>query len=452
MINSDYENTNLWQSAFGEPANTSHAKQRDDLKVEYRNIRKNVSDLVSKIKVVLPGLTVHDITHLDALWKTADEIAGDSFKLNPLETFVFGCGVLFHDAAMCWEAYQGGQEGIRATTQWRDAFAIECERHSDGDSQKIDELKKNADFLAIRELHAHQAEKLPKIRWKNPNDGSDKFLISNEALRDSLAEVIGSIAASHHWSIEDVETRLSHQFNAPPAFPTDWAVDKVKVACLLRCADAAHINSERAPLFLYALAKLSGVSALHWKAQNKLHGPAKNLQAPKFVCYSVTSPFQEDDAAAWWVAKDAVDVIDREIKAANKLLESRSQAKFAVEGVIGAESVGELLKTITVDGWTPCEVKPHVSNIETLINNLGGEQFYGAPHAQLEIVLRELIQNARDAIVARRHAIPTDEFEGMIDIKLDQRNDKLHLSILDNGIGMSHRVMAGPLLDFGTSF
>lgn len=448
-MTANFQSTNLWQRAFGEESRTTHASQRDRLKVEYENIRANASVLVSKISSVLPGLTVHDITHLDALWETADVIAGGSFELNPLETFVFGCGVLLHDAAMCWEAYTNGQDGVRETTQWKDAYAIEVDRAPHGNDE---DRKKNADFAAIRELHAHQAKNLPIRCWPNPLDDSQLFLINDANLRGQLADLVGSIAESHHWSIEDVEAKFGQQFNAPPGFPPEWAVDKVKVACLLRCADAAHINSERAPLFVYALARPTGVSALHWKAQNKLHGPALDQQAKNHICYSSSAPFKETDAAAWWVAKDAVDVIDREIKAANALLCKRGQSKFAVEGVTGAESADALLKTIPTDGWQPCEIKAHVSNVEHLIRELGGEKLYGAGDAALEIVLRELIQNARDAIAARRYANAEDGFEGRIDVKIDHKDGALHLSVLDNGLGMSHRVMAGPLLDFGTSF
>ena len=71
---------------------------------------------------MLPGLTLHDVTHLDALWETADLIAGDKYPLNPLEAFVFGSAVLLHDSAMCWEAYANGQQGVRNTTEWKDAF------------------------------------------------------------------------------------------------------------------------------------------------------------------------------------------------------------------------------------------------------------------------------------------------------------------------------------------
>jgi hypothetical protein len=382
-MSSNFKNTELWQRAFGEQSRTTHASQRDHLKVEYEKIRANASVLVSKISSVLPGLTVHDITHLDALWETADVIAGGAFELNPLETFAFGCGVLLHDAAMCWEAYTNGQAGVRATIEWKDAYAIEVDRDPDGADG---DRKRNADFAAIRELHAHQAKKLPTLSWKNPHDDSPFFLINDPELRGQFADLVGSIAASHHWSIEEVEAKLGQQFNAPPVFPTEWVVDRVKVACLLRCADAAHINSERAPLFVYALARPTGVSAMHWKAQNKLHGPALDRQATNQICYSTTSPFKEMDAAAWWVAKDAVDVIDREIKAANALLCKRGQSKFAVEGVTGAESADALLTTIYADGWKPCEVKPHVSNVEHLIRELGGEKLYGAGNATLEIV------------------------------------------------------------------
>ncbi|MBA2593659.1 MAG: hypothetical protein M3495_02490 [Pseudomonadota bacterium] len=47
----------------------------------------------------MPGLTVHDITHLDALWRVADQIAGPDYPINPAEAFVLGGAFLLHDAA-----------------------------------------------------------------------------------------------------------------------------------------------------------------------------------------------------------------------------------------------------------------------------------------------------------------------------------------------------------------
>ena len=56
--------------------------------------------------------TVHDLSHLDALWEMADLIVGTNFILNPAEAFVFGVAVLLHDAGMTVAAYPGGMEEL----------------------------------------------------------------------------------------------------------------------------------------------------------------------------------------------------------------------------------------------------------------------------------------------------------------------------------------------------
>ena len=72
-------------------------------------------------------------------------IAGEGYPLNPLEAFVFGASVLLHDSAMCWEAYEHGIEGVRASTEWKDAYAVACEAWPNvGDAERM----ASADFSA----------------------------------------------------------------------------------------------------------------------------------------------------------------------------------------------------------------------------------------------------------------------------------------------------------------
>lgn len=92
----------------------------------------------------------------------------------------------------------------------------------------------------------------------------------------------------------------------------------------------------------------------------------------------------------------------------------------------------------------------HVGNVEKLIGELGGEALYGAGTDQFGIALRELIQNARDAIHARRNF--DSHFEGSVRVRLQRNPDAIRLLVEDDGIGMSRRVLTGPLLDFGSSF
>src|SRR3546814_6352424 len=51
------------------------------------------------------------------------------------------------------------------------------------------------------------------------------------------------------WSVQKVELQLSGDLGALPQ-RTRNVVDKVKLACLLRVADAIHLDSRRAPRFI----------------------------------------------------------------------------------------------------------------------------------------------------------------------------------------------------------
>lgn len=451
MSTSNIELTALWNNAFADKAADPFAQQRSRLKNALLVFRGNVQPLVRKIGEILPGLTIHDETHLDGLWGTADLVAGPDYPLNPLEAFIFGGAVLLHDSAMCWEAYEGGQTGIRETIEWKDAYAEECDRNSHKDDS---EKKSVADFAALRALHAHQAEKLPTINWKHPDTGQDIYLIEDTQLRTEFGRLIGRIAASHHWDIDELAPGLGDQFNAPSDFPSGWTIDPVKIACLLRCADASHVNDARAPLFLYALIKRQGVSMQHWRSQNRIMGPTidESDSSKQTIIYTSSRKFTEKEAAAWWVAHDAVSMINSELRAVNALLKNRERPnapEFRVKRVKGADSLDELIRSIQVDGWKPCKAEPHVSNVESLVLELGGEKLYGSGADGFTIVLRELIQNSRDAIVARRHIEP--KFEGEISIRIEQAAGDW-LVVEDDGVGMSQRVLTGPLLDFGNSF
>ena len=448
MSMNKFQQSGLWQKAFTVQVADNYADYRKQLEIEFLKFRENVGILVNKIASVLPGLTVHDITHLDALWETADIIAGYDFQLNPLETFVFGGSILLHDSAMCWEAYENGQDGVRATTEWKDAYVVECDKLPDGeDSERL----AAADFSALRYLHAHQATKLTDKSWLHPDTQQAFFLINDQSLRTHLGRVIGQIASSHHWDIDGLSTKLGNQLNAPRPFPQDWSIDPVKIACLLRCADAAHINQQRAPDLLYALIKRKGLSLKHWQAQNRMTGPAlDNSDATQStILYTSTFPFKQADADAWWIAYDSISLVDAELKASNALLRNRN-SEFKIKSVQGAKSIEDICKYIQVEGWKPCNVQLHISNVESLVRELGGEKLYGTGNT-VDIVLRELLQNARDAIVSRRYIIGAD-FDGEISVKVKNIEGELWLYVEDNGIGMSYEVLTGPLLDFGTSF
>ncbi len=452
-----YKTTGLWISSLAEQQDDSHREHREALRNTFLEFRDKVKVLVAGIQATAPNLTVHDISHLDRLWETASLIAGPNYPLNALEAFVFGGALLLHDSALCYEAYEGGLAGVRATTAWKDAYSYEMLHTTDTEA-----AENNADFTALRQLHADQAEKLIGHAWINCDNADQLYLLENSSLRNHLGNLIGKIAASHHWTIEDVSSKLTRQFNAPPSYPQDWRVDPVKIACLLRCADAGHFYHDRAPDFLRALLKRSGISANHWKSQNwitRLDVDQSDATRESIV-YTSSQDFGPSDRDAWWVASDAVDLLTKEINSSNALLIENSipdSPAFAIRRVTGAASPELLSKYITTIDWTPFPVNIHVSNIENLADSLGGENLYGkdAHKDNLEIVFRELIQNSTDAIHARKTIEETDfspNLKIVVRTEVDGENEFMWIDFIDNGVGMSKRVLTGPFLDFGTSF
>ena len=394
-MNSQIEKTSLWLIGLGsKDADQERERKKELLRGVLKRFREHAAVLTSRISATFPQLTVHDATHLDALWETADLIAGEGYPLNPMEAFVFGGAILLHDAAHCFEAYEGGQNAVRNSVEWKDAFASEKAAHPE---EILEKLKQYSDFTAIRLLHARQAEKLGGREWKSENGGPSFFLIEDVDIRSRYGALIGKIAASHNWSIDDVKSRLRDQVNAPGCWPSEWRVDPVKIACLLRCADAAHIDERRAPDFLLALIRRSGVPLDHWKAQNWLSRIDLDQSDPskRSLLFTSTHAFKSADASAWWVAYDAITMLDAELRASNNLLSSRvqkdsSSPPFLSQRVTGANSPAVLSKSIETEGWIPTSARIHVGNLERLVETLGGQNLYGSGGDDFAVVIREL--------------------------------------------------------------
>lgn len=430
------QKTSLWARTLG-----STDEYVIPLKDSFLQARKNAIFLLDKIKKDFPYLTIHDITHVDSLWNVADTIIGEEYPINPLEGYVLGIAFLIHDVALSYDAV-GGVDNLRKTIEWKDAYA-----YGSGDKNEED-FKKECDFIAIRSLHAKKAENILSQKFERENK-STFYIISKDEYRVHFGDIIGKIAASHHWNIHQVESKLDTQINPIAGFPRDWDINALKLACILRCADAGHIDCGRAPYGIYKSLIINGVSRDHWEAQSRLGQVKEDRESPKQLLITSTRPFTKEYFAAWNVAYDAVRLFDKELKNSYNLLNTVECKTFCHNAVSGADSKENLAKYIKADAWQPCDIRVHTSNLKFLIENLGGSKLYGKRNL-LPIVLRELIQNARDAIYARH--IMTDFKEGKIIVRLIEKDRKRWIEVEDNGMGMSANCIKYHLLNFGSSY
>lgn len=442
------QDSDLWKAALAPRENDPHHASRDLLRTTLLQMHASVGRLVTQIPADCRDLTIHDVSHLDALWEMADLVAGGDFSLTPVEAFVFGAAVLLHDAGLTFAAYPGGLPALRETMEWRDTFSAHERRHRlAGSSPGSEDMEREVAFEVLRRLHAAQAANLATQSWEIQPSGETVYLISDVEIRQSYGISIGKIAHSHHWSIDRVAEELRDGLGAASDLPKEWTLSERKVACLLRCADIAHVDRRRAPTILLAAQNIGSSSKPHWQFQNKLNKPVLRDGA---LLYSSGADFGLAEADSWWLAYEVLRAIDGELRTSNALLSENRIEPFAAQRVAGSETPRALSKFVTTSGWKPVDTEIRVTDPIHLAKTLGGANLYGS---DLLAPIRELIQNSVDAVRARRTIEGRPADWGKISVHVKTESDgRTWLSIEDNGIGMSERVLTGPLLDFGKSF
>ena len=446
----DFQQTSLWRNVFDSEPSDPENEEKQFFRQQYLTMRDRAKALLSKISLDLPEMTVHDISHADALWDMASLVADNTVTLNPAEGFVLGASFLLHDAAMSLAAYPGGLKDVKKTLEWKDAVVRFAKASKESAGTPINTKNPPNPVIrqvlpeVLRRLHARQAESLAVQEWIVPNH-EPQYLIENSDLRGSYGTIIGRIAHSHWWTVHKVEHEMPEKLGGPPNL-TSHEIDPLAVACLLRVADALHLDSRRAPSFMRAITKPRGHSALHWDFQGLIQRPFITDHA---VVFTTGRPFDRSKAEAWWLACDKINEADQELRDVDMLFQTTGHSLLKARMVKGAGSPETLSQTVETKGWRPVDTRLQVSDVPRIVETLGGSKLYGDDPS---VALRELIQNAADAVEARKTLEGRPAHWGQIVVSMIERDGAFWLAVEDNGIGMSEQVLTGPLLDFGSSF
>ena len=445
----EFKETNLWKTTLGHQGKSEkETTATKRLSASYDLFYDRASTLASRISSDLPDLTLHDKDHFNALWEMVDVLVGDDHDLNPLEMFILGGAILLHDTANTVAAYDGGFEEVKATPQWKDAEAEILNGKDDAEKVLSTTDEKLVLLFTLRHIHAERAAEMHEFFVESK--GEKLFLIDDSDLRKSLGELIGRIAASHHWGVDELVNNLRSEVGPPSNMPSNWVVRPVLLACILRCADACQVDASRAPAFLQGLIRPSEGSLPHWDAQASLNKPTIMSDDSETLLFTSSSDFGPDAAKAWWIANDLIRNADKELSACDALLRDLNLPELNVRRIAGAKSPRRLSHFVKVVGWHPVDAKVTVSDVGRVVDLFGGDKLYGN---SVLIPLRELIQNAADAVRLRRALDEGDTpYNGQITIRVRKNDNGQFLEVDDDGIGMSQDVLTGPLIDFTSSY
>ncbi|MFF2099625.1 ATP-binding protein [Streptomyces sp. NPDC058202] len=411
------------------------------------------NQLALEIGSDLPEFTRHDDAHLDALWEIADLISGPDCLINPAEAFVLGGAILCHDLAMSRAAHHISGGELRGRPEWPDALAAELRRHFGRPPHSAELVSppegpaKEAEKFLLRTLHAEMAAELPLSSWQSLN-GDRVYMISDPEIRLAYGRLVGSIASSHHWDLDEVIGKFSAFVGVPGFAPVEWNVDALRIACILRVADAAHLDSSRVPDLLAAVRSLPKDSEHHWLFQSRLQRP---YVLNGRLVFTAPDGFSREEMEAWWLAYETLKSVDGELKGVDALLTEKGRAPFLVRGVAHVDTPREFSSVVSCRDWEPVEARVRVGDVAGLVKRLGGSALYGSNPS---VGLRELLTNACDAVKAREALTRYKTgriFAGRVTIWVEEDTLGRWVVCGDNGIGMTPDVLSSKLLDFGCS-
>jgi hypothetical protein len=445
----EFQQFPLWMRTLAHRENDPYDAPRSTLRETYLQMRQVVIPLAASIAKTMPLYTDHSIDHADSLWDTAALVTGEQFPLNPAEAFVLGGAFLLHDLGMGLAAYPDGLTVIESDPLYKDLLALgegredSAEQTSKDDQQRAEGVRNEALAILLRLRHAKQANRLVSQLFRMDN-GEEFRLIENTALRAAFGSLIGEIAESHWDDANHLPDRFPEIIGSNPTHPTQWEVDPLKLACVLRLADAAHIDGRRAPLYLHAFTKPTGVSEDHWYFQQRLTRPRTSNDR---LIFTGTEPFEQEKSAAWWLAFETIQMIDTELRKVDALCADLGKDRFQARSVAGAEAPGRFAaKYVKTAGWSPIDAQLRVSQVSDVISRLGGTELYGR---RPDVAMRELIANAADAVKAR--VIQYGIADMAVKVSLKEVDGAYWLTVEDRGIGMSSDGLVASLTDFGLS-
>ena len=440
-MGTDYRHTPLWKRTLGWEGAEEHQEVVNRLRHSFEAFRQRAAVLAEEIKISMPMFTDHGIEHIDSLWDTASLLLPEDFPINPAEAFVLGGGFLLHDLAMGLSAYPGGAESLRSDPIYLKALAGESLSVDAADDERAAAAER-ALVTALRLNHAHQAARLVDQEF-HISRGEHVRLLPDDELRAIFGEDIGRIAQSHWCAVGELRSFLSDKHGTDGSLPAEWEIDPLKLACILRLADATHIDSRRAPMLLHAFRPPQGVSRDHWFFQLRLNRPiVKNGRLE----YTSNNSFPEAESRAWWLAFETLQMIDDELRNVEALCLDLGRPTFTASSVAGISTPERLASFVRTSGWTPIDATLKVTNVAKIVANLGGDKLYGQSPM---VALRELIANSADA--SKLLAAYTDLNPPAVKVRLFHQGGHDWVELIDNGIGMLRDDMVSSLLDFGTS-
>lgn len=413
-------------------------KCADEYLTEMRRICDFAVERASTIRDVFPLYTLHDERHICGVMRKIADLLGESGmkRLSRDETAMLILAACCHDLGMsCSEDQQLDLQNdlVRLEAYYKEhpGAYVRMQEQEDKEHLPEDLLR---DFL--RSVHHERvAEVLGSISWPD--------VLGSTSWPDVLDR--------HNVPLEDlVKVCESHGMNAESIVKLAGETPDLRMcAILLRLADILDFDSRRAPRAVYehcgfysATGEAAKLSAEEWKKHMASHGvkfeDVKDRSYPYELPYSATCRELQTER----VISTYLDWVDRELADSQRLI------RHCTDKWRTLILPGKISRKINVRGYESGEFRFTLDQ-DRVLELLVGNELYQDPG----VFVRELLQNAIDAVRTRQKMEKSRNWNPQIDIRSWMDAEGYHwFRIEDNGIGMNRDIIEKYFLKVGKSY
>lgn len=354
-------------------------------------IESDIANILTRIPAMFSNYTNHDITHSLRIADYMVSLLPASIeKYSHTELAIMLISAIFHDVGM-------------SVSETEAALDI----------SKQDE---------IRKTHHIRSE---KFVLEKASIDYFKINTSNDV---NFKKIVSLIVRAHGEDGSWIESNLQTD--------EEYGSERVNplfIACLLRLSDYLDFDSRRTPLCLFNYLKLESVSYEEWRKHFPITNFIKINNERQIYFYGHC-----DEPEVYHQISKYFEDIEKEIKNEKLLLfECSKKYKLDISDVI--------LNNIKPNKFSSVNLQFNM-DYAAITNLLMGENLY----SDKTVVIRELLQNSIDACLLKKElsAKKSEKYTPEIRIIIDSNK----ISICDNGIGMTKKVIENYFLCIGKSY
>ena len=440
-----------------------HASKATSLKafpLNLNEIRTNVRLLLSELQRYgfFNEYTTHSFDHVHAMLEMTDWIIPDATKaiLTPGDYLFLTLSIYFHDLGLLISKREYENRSRNSDFQ---RYLAEQSTTSVDHLEYMDKLSKLSLDERDRILYQEfvRATHGGRVRAWIEGTSLDDDNLSHE-IRLAIQGLVGKLDSSarqglailcESHTIDDISDTTKYNVSMPYGESKDETVNLQYVAIILRTVDLLQVTRSRAPSILYQLiSPKDPISQIEWQKQNAVRsirpapgrdreGKASNTAQSDTIQFFAR--FEKSDG--FFGLTSYLAYVRAQLNACQEALR-KSEAELPEPPLFpwkfvddtGVEAVGFLTKSF---GF---ELDQH-----KILDLLTGHTLYN----DTDVVIRELTQNALDAVRLQSASEKSDPALGRIDISWNE-STKI-LEVIDNGTGMSQAVIEDHLLKVGSS-